>query len=97
MGPEELIPLFGMMTGLVITGLFFWGIVQLSRGPVGQAIGRRLQGRHAQADPELAAEVAALRDQVDNLQHQLLETQERVDFTERLLARGRQADQIAPG
>lgn len=97
MGPEGLIPLFGMLTGLIITGLFFWGMVQVFRGPVGQAIGRRLQGRHAHSDPELAAEVAALRDQVDTLQQQLMETQERVDFTERLLARGRQADQISPG
>jgi hypothetical protein len=96
MGPEAAIPLFGMMTGLIITGLFFWGIVQVSRGPVGQAIGRRLQGRHAQGDPELIAEVAALRDQVDALQQQLVETQERVDFAERMLT-GRQANQLPRG
>jgi hypothetical protein len=97
MGPEGLIPLFGMVTGIITTGLFFWGIVQVARSPVGQALGRRLQGRYAQVDPELVAEVAALRDQVDSLQQQLMETQERVDFTERLLARGRQPDQISPG
>lgn len=87
MGPA-MIPLFGMITGIITTGLFFWGIVQVARSPVGQAMARRIQGRYAQGDPELVAEVIALREQVDSLQHQLIETQERVDFTERLLTRG---------
>jgi hypothetical protein len=94
MGPEAVVPLFGMVTGIITTGLFFWGIVQVARSPVGQALGRRLQGRYAQGDPELVAEVAALREQVDGLQQQLFETQERVDFAERLLARGRLPDQL---
>ena len=97
MGPEAMIPIFGMVTGIITTGLFFWGIVQVARSPVGQALARRIQGRHAQGDPELIAEVGALRDQVDSLQQQLAETQERVDFTERLLARGRPSDQIPRG
>lgn len=85
----SLIPIFGMITGIVTTGLFFWGIVQVARSPIGQAIARRLQGRHGAADAELAADVAALRDQVDMLQQQLGETHERLDFTERLLTRAR--------
>jgi hypothetical protein len=88
-GPE-LIPIFGMITGILTTGLFFWGVVQLARGPVGQALARRLQGRHGAVDPEVLQELVALREQVDVLQQQLVETQERVDFTERLLTRGRQ-------
>jgi len=89
MDPGAFIPLFGMLTGLIITGLFFWGVVQVARSPIGQALARRLQGRYAQADPELTSEVAALREHVDILQQQLSETQERLDFTERLLTRGR--------
>lgn len=85
----QMIPLFGMVTAIITTGLFFWGVVQVARSPVGQALGRRLQGRYAQADPELSAEVAMLREQVDLMQQQLVDTQERLDFTERLLARGR--------
>jgi hypothetical protein len=97
MGPE-MIPLFGMLTGIITTGLFFWGVIQIARSPVGQALGRRILGRYGRSeDPELIAEVSALRDQVDSLQQQLVETQERVDFTERLLARGRQADQLSEG
>ena len=97
MGPE-MIPIFGMLTGIVTTGLFFWGVIQVARSPIGQALGRRILGRHGHTeDPELLAEVAALRDQVDTLQQQLIETQERVDFTERLLARGRQTNQLSEG
>ena len=27
MDPEQMIPLMGMVTGIITTGLFFWGIV----------------------------------------------------------------------
>jgi hypothetical protein len=76
---EALIPIFGMLTGTVMTGAVVWGIVQIVR----------IRTHGSQSTPELAGEVAALRDQVDSLQQQLLETQERIDFTERLLTRGR--------
>ena len=91
----ELIPIFGMITGLgiILGGIF--GFVRLAQGPVGQALARRIQG-HAAGDPELAADVAALREQVDLLRRQLEETQERVDFAERLLSQQRPAARI-PG
>jgi len=37
--------------------------------------------------PECEARIAALQDQVDGLQSQLNDTQERLDFAERLLTR----------
>ena len=82
----ELIPIFGMITGLgiILGGIF--GFVRLAQGPVGQALARRIQG-HAAGDAQLAADVAELREQVDQLRRQLEETQERVDFAERLLSR----------
>jgi hypothetical protein len=86
----NLIPVFGMITGIITTGLFFWGVVQVARSPIGQALARRIQGRYGEADPELLADVHALRDQVDFVQQQLSETQDRLDFTERLLAQQRQ-------
>jgi hypothetical protein len=95
MGPDTIVPVFGMLTGIVTTGLFFWGIVQVARGPVGQALARRIQGRHGvNADVELISEVSLLRDQVESLQQQLAETQERVDFTERLLSKGRAPESL---
>lgn len=90
MNPGEFVPLFGMLTGLIVTGLFFWSGVQVFRGPIGQAIARRINGRSGDAlAPEIVDELRQLHEQVDALQHQLAETQERVDFTERLLAQGR--------
>jgi hypothetical protein len=82
MGPgEALVPISGMITGLLMVGAIVWGVVQFARV--------RQQGKLA--DPALSNEVAALRDQVDALQQQLFETQERLDFTERLLTQGRDA------
>lgn len=89
----DLIPIFGMITGLgiILGGIF--GVVRLTQGPVGQALARRIQG-HAAGDPELAADLAELREQVDLLRHQLEETAERLDFTERLLSQQRPAARI---
>jgi hypothetical protein len=57
-------------------------------GPIGAAIGARLRGRRENApDPQLASEV-------DELRARLAEVEERLDFAERLLARGGEADQI---
>jgi hypothetical protein len=92
MGPMfgNMIPIFGMITGILTTGVFFWGVVQLARSPIGQALARRIQGRHGSPDGEVLADMAAMRDQMDFLQQQVTETQERLDFTERLLAQQRQ-------
>lgn len=84
MGPGEIIPLVGMATGVIVMGLLSWGLVNIFRGPVGQAIARRIHGHGG--DPELAAEVFDLKNQVDALQGRLAEAEERLDFSERLLA-----------
>ncbi|MFN8651763.1 MAG: hypothetical protein U0133_07655 [Gemmatimonadales bacterium] len=95
MNPGEYVPIFGMLTGLLITGLFFWTGVQVFRGPIGQAIARRINGHQGEAlTPEVVEELRQLHEQVDTLQHQLAETQERVEFTERLLAQGRAPESL---
>jgi len=91
--PGEMIPIFGMITGIITTAAFFWGIVKLAQSPIGEALARRIQGRHGGPDPELLAEVSLLRDQVEALQNQVSEAQERIDFTERLLTQGREASE----
>ncbi len=48
----------------------------------------RIQGGHTGSSEE----VEALRNDLDTLQRQISELNERVDFTERLLARGRTPD-----
>ena len=62
---------------------------------------RVVQGLRAQAnargrlaDPALDQELTALRDHMDAMQQQLNEAQERIDFTERMLAQQRTPEQL---
>jgi hypothetical protein len=89
------VPIYGMITGLMITLAGIFGFVRIAQGPVGQAFARRIQGR-AGADPQVAAELTDLREQVELLRRQLEEIHERVDFAERLLSQQRLAERL-PG
>ncbi len=64
------------------------------RGPFGRALADRIAGRSGTDDRE----VRELRGEVDALRHELTEMQERVDFTERMLARQdeREAQRLPP-
>ena len=91
MGPELLIPLAGMLTGVISVVALGWAGVRIFNGPVGQALARRIQGHHGGADAEVLHEVLELRHQVDQMQQRLADTEERVDFSERLLAQRNEA------
>ena len=77
-----------VIAALTATVIILW--------PIMRAFGRRLEGR-GQADPALKADIdhlhARLGD-VDSLQSRLLELEERVDFTERLLAQAQQPGRL---
>jgi hypothetical protein len=78
---------------LAITFIFGGGtLFLLSISPIGKAIAERIRSHGAvpMQDPEILAEVDALRRDVAELQ-------ERVDFTERLLAQGQERAQVARG
>jgi hypothetical protein len=73
--------------------------VSLFFGPIGSALARRIGGR---ADPDDAhAEIeemgVRITAEVDDLRNRLAEVEERLDFAERLLPRGGEADQIRGG
>jgi hypothetical protein len=74
---------------LAITLLFGGGtLFLLSISPVGKALADRLRGQSRPAqDPELQAEVEALRQEVSELQ-------ERVDFAERILLNNQERAQV---
>ena len=72
-------------------GMVTWGLVSVFRGPVGQALGRRIGGH---GPDHLEDEVLELRDVVAGLADDLRDTQERLDFTERVLSVG--SDRGAP-
>jgi hypothetical protein len=77
---------------LAITFIFGGGtLFLLSVSPVGRALAERIRG-HAQPaqDPELLAEVDALR-------HEVAELHERVDFAERLLAQRQEPGKVGAG
>ena len=78
---------------LAITFIFGGGTAfLLAISPIGRAIAERIRAHGAvpMQDPELLAEVDALRRDV-------LELQERVDFTERLLAQSQERQQVGRG
>ena len=78
---------------LAITFIFGGGTAfLLAISPIGKAIAERIRAKGAipMQVPELLAEVDALR-------HDVAELQERVDFTERLLARTQDKQQVGQG
>jgi len=73
--------------------------VALLFGPIGSALARRLGGRPDPGDAHVEIEEmrARVTDEVDDLKNRLAEVEERLDFAERLLAHGREADQLPGG
>jgi len=91
-GPAEvLIP----MTLILTVGAIF-----ISRGfirsEIGRALAHRIRGGTG-GDDETMMQLSELRDEVANLRRELSETQERLDFAERVLAQGRPAEQLPKG
>ncbi|HKP30373.1 MAG TPA: hypothetical protein VJU15_13260 [Gemmatimonadales bacterium] len=82
------------MEGVLAIILIFGGgaAAILAYSPVGKALSDRIRGGapHAGPDPEVLNELEALRQDVSELQ-------ERLDFTERLLAQSREAGRIGGG
>jgi hypothetical protein len=81
------------MEGILAVTFIFGGgtLFLLSISPVGKALADRLRGRAEPAqDPELLAEVDALRQEVAELH-------ERVDFTERILLESQDRKELRKG
>ncbi len=71
-----------------VLAIFFAGMIALSRTAIGKALARRIGGEEG-VPAVLEGELRELRSEVDALRGELLETQERLDFTERQLAAGK--------
>ena len=87
-GPPMLVMIVGL--SLLAATVILW--------PVMRALARRLEGKGT-TDAALRAEVEQLQQRlgdVDFLQHRVAELEERIDFTERMLARN-QAPAALPG
>jgi hypothetical protein len=84
MEPEAMalfIPILGILVGAF--ALFI-------RSHLGHALADRIAGRTGES-PAVEAEVRELRAEVETLRGELTETQERLDFTERMLSGGTKA------
>ncbi len=98
--------------GLVAVVLLFGGgtLFLLAISPIGKAVASRLLGRRSpmldedeitEQLKELRGEVEALKaggglEELAQLRHEMAELAERLDFAERLLAKQREAERVAP-
>ena len=71
------------------------GVAWVLRGPMGEAILRSIAPE--EGDPEQGPRSQEILHELDDLRAQVGELQERVDFTERLLAREREGRSINAG
>lgn len=83
----------GALAGVVM--MFFAGMVAFSFTGLGKAFARRIGG--GPGDEALREEVAELAREVAHLRQQLEETQERLDFTERVVAKSRDQGRLPGG
>ena len=85
MSPGETVAFF------VIFGGGFWVI-----RPVAAALAKRIAGEHHRPgiDP---ADHEQLRDELEQVKREMAELSERVDFTERVLAKQREPGALGPG
>ncbi|KPJ85945.1 MAG: hypothetical protein AMS18_15945 [Gemmatimonas sp. SG8_17] len=87
---------------LAITLIFGGGtLFLLSVSPIGRAIAERIKsgsiGPAKETLNHLEESQIAVMEELDLIRQELSEVQERVDFTERLLAKQRDPDQLPPG
>ena len=85
-----LIPIFAL--AIPVAAIVFHGLQRLARMRLEEA---RL--RLGSGDKGTEAEITVLREEVGDLRHELSDLQERLDFTERLLSRTREAERLPGG
>ncbi|MEO8451970.1 MAG: hypothetical protein ABI647_19420 [Gemmatimonadota bacterium] len=87
MNPNDIAPVF------IVTLLTFTvGAILIFRGPIGKAIARRLEGStgsNAELERHRLTELEGRLADLEASQARMAELEERVDFTERLLAQER--------
>jgi len=82
---------------LVFTLMVMTGATLILRGPLGKALAHRIAGRGAEPDESTVAELAELRERLQELEQQqgrIHELEERLDFAERLLAQQREPPRL---
>ena len=80
-----LIPIFAVL---------FAGLMGLSRTSIGRALAHRIEGGGAGGDAD--ERLVQLEQDMQTVRHELAETQERLDFAERMLTQVREAQRLPP-
>lgn len=93
--PNQLIPLIGMIGAMVIAGIVLWGFFKSDLAAamaerIRSKIHRRKGWSDTPADGIEAGHAAELEQRVIDMQGQIAEMAERLDFAERLLAQKRE-------
>jgi Tfp pilus assembly protein PilO len=100
--PPALDPfIVGRVTEMVMMTMVLIGVVIVAVkvfGPIARAWARKLEGKVG--DPQIHAEIDQMREQlaeVDSLRARVGELEERIEFTERLLAQRKEQDLLPRG
>ena len=93
--PNQLIPLIGGIGGMVIAGIVLWGFFKSDlAAALAERIRSKIHRRKGWGDTPAegidAAQVAELEQKLVDMQGQIAEMAERLDFAERLLAQKRE-------
>ena len=75
----------------------FVGLAVISRTQIGAALARRIGGEGGAHDAERDERLMQLEHDVATMREQLVETQERVDFAERMLAQQKERERLPRG
>jgi hypothetical protein len=78
-----------IMTAIVAST---WASVRVFRGPLGDALARRLGGGHGGGEREAEQEA-----RLAEMRTRMAELEERLDFTERVLLQERRQSELEPG
>lgn len=84
----------------LLIALGFFAACSMVLYPLVRALSRRLEGRSSADTAAVRSEIDQLRQRLEDvevLQHRMVELEERVDFTERLLATQRREAERLPG
>jgi TolA-binding protein len=94
--PNQLIPLFGMIGAFVVSGIVLWAFF---KSDIAAALAERIRGRKKSSETVEGVDsghVAELEQRVNEMQGQIAEMAERLDFAERLLA-SQKRERFLPG
>ena len=90
---EIIAPTIAVVVVLLVGGAVVRGIIR----PIGDAIERIRRSNTTPLPDDVGRQVNELVDEVRQLRTELSELTERMDFAERLLAKSRESQRIAPG